>query len=253
MIGIFDSGAGGLTVLSAVRKRLPHSDVVYFGDTAYAPYGPRTREEITARTIEAMRVLAREKATSVLSACNSVSASLAVSLFDAAALPAERLIEMVGPTVASFRGSEERLLIAATPATIASGIYQNAFQMIGKEVTMLPIPALAGALEQGADEAELDRIVHEALAPLDLTQFDTLVLACTHYPLALSSFVRAVQDRLRIADPAEAVAARVERDWWPREAGYGTTRFLISGESAPFRTLVANLFPESAEKIEVLE
>lgn len=252
MIGIFDSGAGGLTVLRAVKKRLPSVDVVYFGDTKHAPYGNKTREEITLRTIEAIGELARRKATSILSACNSVSASLAVSLFDAAALPHDRLIEMVGPTVAHFRGSSERILLCATEITIRSEVYQNAFRMLGKEVSLLPIPALAGAIEQGAAPAEQERIIHEAFAPIAPGSFDVLILACTHYPLALPLFQKALPG-VRIYDPADAVAERVEETWWPREAGAGKLSFLLTRESAPFRGFVREFFPDASDSIEVIQ
>lgn len=253
MIGIFDSGVGGLTVLSAVKKRLPSVDVVYFGDTKHAPYGGKSREELTERTIAAIEVLAREKATSILSACNSLSASLAISLFDAMALPPERLIEMVGPTVAYFRGSSARLLVCATKATISSQVYQNAFHMIGKEIETLAIPPLAGAIEAGASEEEVTRIIQDAFNASSTDTFDTVVLACTHYPLVSHIFENVLQRNITIFDPAQAVARRVERQWWPRESGDGTLRFLISAESEVFRTFVAQLFPHNAYTIEVIE
>src|SRR5580704_17633887 len=118
MIGIFDSGMGGLTVLKAIREEMPNCDVVYFGDTKNAPYGSKTRAELGALTVAAIERLQKAGATSIVSACNSVSASLAVSLFDTLALAPGNLIEMVGPTVSYFKHSTLRLLLAATPATI---------------------------------------------------------------------------------------------------------------------------------------
>ncbi len=253
MIGIFDSGVGGLTVLSALKKRLPSVDVVYFGDTKHAPYGGKSREELTTLTIEAIRILAREKATSILSACNSVSASLAVSLFDAMALPPERLIEMVGPTVAHFRESSERVLLCATEATIRSEVYQNAFRMIGKEVHMLALPALAGAIERGVSREEIESIIRSGFEGIDTNAYDTVVLACTHYPLVQDVFKDVLGSSLSVYDPAEAVALRVERQWWPRETGNGEMRFLISEDSPIFRETVARFFPDTAVRIEVLE
>lgn len=252
MIGIFDSGIGGLTVLSAIKDRLPSLDVVYFGDTKYAPYGGKSREELTERTIAAIEILAHEKATSILSACNSLSASLAVSLFDAMALPPERLIEMVGPTVAHFRGSSERILLCATEATIRSEIYQNAFRMIGKEVETLALPTLAGALERGVPEDEIELIIRNAFDAREHS-YDTVVLACTHYPLVQHIFEAVLTSTVTVYNPAEAVAHRVERQWWPREAGEGRMRFLISGESLIFRNAVERFFPGNGSTVEVVE
>lgn len=253
MIGIFDSGSGGLTVLASVRKRLPSMDVVYFGDLKHAPYGGKSREELTVRTIAAIQILAHEKATSILSACNSLSASLAVSLFDAMALPPERLIEMVGPTVAQFRESRERILICATEATIRSEIYQNAFKMIGKEIGVLALPALAGAIEAGAPDEEIEKIIREAFSTVSLDAFDTVVLSCTHYPLVQSLFEKVIDGVCTVVNPAEAVAVRVEKQWWPRESGNGSLRFLISKESATFRAIVQRFFPNDEYSIEVIE
>lgn len=253
MIGIFDSGSGGLTVLRAVRERLPSADVLYFGDIGYAPYGNRSRAEISQRTIYAIQTLVAHGATNIISACNSVSASLAVSLFDSLNLQPNNLIEMVGPTVAQFRGSKGRLLLVATEATIRSEIYQNAFRMIGKEVATCAMPDLAGAIESGANEEELERIVRQSLAGVDLNSIDGVVLACTHYPLACVVFSRVLGPEIVIVDPAEAVADRVERLWWPREVRTGALRFLITADSAPFRERVASFFPGAEQAIEVIQ
>src|SRR3984885_15488343 len=99
MIGVFDSGVGGLTVLRAMRDAFPSIDVVYFGDTKNAPYGERSREELSLLTTEGIRLLLDRGATDIVSACNSTSASLAISLYDALSLSPKQLIEMVGPTV----------------------------------------------------------------------------------------------------------------------------------------------------------
>lgn len=252
MIGIFDSGMGGLTVMREIRKRLPSADIVYFGDTKNAPYGSRTREDLSRLTAEGLKLLQERGATSIVSACNSVSASLAVSLFDMFDLAPAALIEMVGPTVSYLRSVDARLLLVATQATVESGIYQNAFRMVGKDVPAIAIPELAGALERGAHDAELERIIAAAL-PGDAREYDALVLACTHYPLALSAFRNVLGDKALLFDPAVAVAERVEKRFWPREAGEGKTLFLISSESTPFRAQIAKLFPNCSNAVEVVE
>jgi glutamate racemase len=242
---------GGLTVLKALREELPSADVVYFGDTKNAPYGEKSRAELGALTVAAIERLQKAGATSIVSACNSVSASLAVSLFDTLEIKPDHLIEMVGPTVSYFKHSTHRLLLAATPATIESEIYQNAFHMIGKEIATVAIPELAGAIEKGASDAEQERIIREAFANANLHDYDLLILACTHYPLALASFEKALGE-LALFDPATAVAERAKKQLWPQEVGDGQIRFLISAESTPFRARVAELFPESIGTIEVV-
>lgn len=254
MIGIFDSGSGGLTVLKAIRDRMPSADVVYFGDIAHAPYGSRSREELSVFTVQAIQLLQEKGANNIVSACNSVSASLAVSLFDVFGLGPTQLVEMVGPTVRPFRGSSARILVCATPATVQSGIYQNAFRMIGKDVEMLAMPQLASAIEFGEPDEAIRSSIAGAFAPVDSKAFDVVLLCCTHYPLVTGLFEEVLQGLpLVLVDPAEAVAERVEKLWWPQEAGSGFTRLLITKDSGVFRRRVETMFPEMAHSVEVVE
>lgn len=250
MIGIFDSGSGGLTVMRAIREHLPSSDIIYFGDIANAPYGSKSHDELFGHTIDAIRFLKEHGATRIVSACNSVSAGLAVSLFDALSIAPIDLIEMVGPTVSAFKQSDARVLLAATPATVRSKIYRHGFNMIGKAIRQVPVPDLAGAIESGASDEEIERIIVNVFAEVPHAQYDVLVLACTHYPLVAAHFGRMLGD-IEIIDPAESVAARVDRQWWPQEAGDGKTHFFITKESEPFRARVAHLFPAHEKSITV--
>ena len=250
MIGVFDSGSGGLTVLKAMRDAYPSIDVVYFGDTKNAPYGLRSREELSQLTVAGIGFLLEHGASAVVSACNSVSASLVLSLYEVLPLGNVPLIEMVGPCVSAFKGSTERIALCATAATVTSGMYQNAFRMIGHDVTAFAIPELAGAIERGEGEEAYERYIRTALSQISPDSYDVLVLGCTHYPLVLDVFCRCVSDK-RIFDPADAVAERVATTLWPREMGYGKTDFYISAESKQFREFVGKLFPEATHTISV--
>lgn len=252
MIGLFDSGSGGLTVLRALRDRLSSPDVLYFGDIKNAPYGSKSHDELSQLTIAAISLLRGRGVGSIVSACNSVSATLAMSLFDALEIQSAHLIEMVGPTVAAFGNSPQRLLLTATPATIHSGLYRHGFKMIGKDVTEVPIPDLAGAIEFGESEEVMEKKINKAFAGIRLQDFDVLILACTHYPLVFPLFRRVIPTSIAILDPAELVADRAERELWPREAGDGKTHFVISKDSEHFRSLVSRLFPQTNYTIEVL-
>jgi len=253
MIGIFDSGIGGLSVARAIRAQFPSADLLYFGDTKNAPYGEKSPEELARLTVAGLRLLHDRGATSIVSACNSVSTGLAVSLLDAFELPQDAVIEMVGPTVASMKRFEGKILLVATTATVRSGIYQNAFRMVGHEIDAIPVPHLAGAIERGADLEELDGIVRGALAGMPEGEYQALILGCTHYPFARESFRKVLGEKVLIVDPAEAVADRVLRRFWPREVGDGTARFMISADTPAFRAKVAELFPDFAASIEVVE
>lgn len=249
MIGVFDSGAGGLTVLTALRRELPSADFLYYGDIKNAPYGLRTHAELSRLTLDNVSFLLERGATSIVSACNSASATLALSLLDTFSLTSQQMIEMVGPTVTAFKGYKGTIALAATVATIDSGVYQSAFHMIGKEIEAIAIPALGGAIETGKSAEEIEAIIIETFAAR--TQpFDVLVLACTHYPLVLDIFKK-VLPGVMIFDPSDAVAERARKLFWPKEVANGSTRFVISQDSEPFRKRVHDLFGGSDYTIEV--
>ncbi len=259
MIGIFDSGSGGLTVLKAIRGVMPSADILYFGDIKNAPYGNKTRAELSEYTVCSIQLLLERGATTVVSACNSLSASLAISLLDVFDLEHVRLFEMVGPTVRFFKNSDAKLLVCATPATIESGIYQNAFHMIGKEVAVCPIPDLAKLIEFGADNNKIENSIKQAFKDIDPTTFDALLLSCTHYPLVEDTFKNVLAEslsaqagKLVLFDPAEEVARRVQEHCWQQELGESTTTFLLSKDSDTFRNRVDSLFPNMQYTVEII-
>src|SRR3989344_2758356 len=182
MIGVFDSGVGGLTVLKAMRDAYPSIDVVYFGDTKNAPYGLRSREELSRLTVAGIGFLLEHGASAIVSACNSVSASLVLSLYEVLPLSNVPLIEMVGPCVNAFKGTNARVALCATTATVESGMYQNAFHMIGKDIITVAIPELAGAIEKGEGAEAYERYIRAAFAQVPADSYDILILGCTHYP-----------------------------------------------------------------------
>lgn len=251
MIGILDSGSGGLTVMKAIREQLPSSDIVYFGDIKNAPYGSKSQRELSELTAKSIHLLRERKAERIVSACNSVSASLAVSLLDVFGILPGQLVEMVGPTVGYFKNIEGRIAVCATPATVASGMYENAFHMIGRETLSIPIPDLAAAIEFGQSDTDIKTIIEDALSP-HKGEYNILILACTHYPLVQHIFSELLGSEITIFDPAEAVARRTKKLFWPQEVAFGTTHFIISQESEHFKKYVKQLFPNLAYKIEVL-
>lgn len=254
MIGIFDSGSGGLTVLRAIREVLPSADVVYFADLKHAPYGKRSREELSQLTAQSIQLLLNKGANNIIGACNSVSASIAVALFDAFDLGQAQLTEMVGPTVRYFKGSDAKLLVCATPATVESGIYQTAFRMIGKNVVMCPIPELAGLIDFSDDDKAIRETIEHALGDFDAASYDAMLLSCTHYPLVREMFEDILKGKkVVLFDPAHEVAERVEKHCWPQEVGEGKTTFLINKESDSFPRWVEKLFPGSSYTIEVID
>src|SRR3569623_196797 len=180
MIGFFDSGSGGLSVLTHFRKMAPTAGILYFGDILNAPYGEKTAEELGALTEFGVDVLRQRGATSIISACNSVSPSIL-----AGASGEMPFVEMTTPTAAYMKQYEgKKFLLLATPATVASGIYARALEGI-VALDSLGIPGLAGAIEFDEPKEKIASILKDALAEKKNQSYDGVILACTHYPLAL--------------------------------------------------------------------
>lgn len=249
MIGIFDSGSGGLSVLRALHKGAPRADVLYFGDLKNAPYGNKSREELGALTVLGIQKLIAEGATEIISACNSVSVSIVLPMFEILGIPRANIIEMVGPTVSSFRGKEARVLVAATEATTRSRVYQDGFRLIGIEAEGVAIPELVSLIEGGAKSEDIEAEIRAALLPFKERHFDTLLLGCTHFPLVRSAFenvLRELSMPLSIFDPADPVAqAACERF---DTSGKGTVRLMLSKESEQFWSILKESCPNIFKK-----
>lgn len=240
MIGIFDSGSGGLTVLKEIRKVRPMADIIYLGDIRNAPYGTKTREELGALTVTLVEKLLTEGATRIVSACNSVSSSIVLPMFSILNISPVDMVEMVGPTVKAMRNEERPILLVATKATIESGIYQNNFRSVGKKISTMAMPELAGAIEFGVSDDEIETIIEKYLGKVDVGGI--LLLGCTHYPLVQDIFekvIRKTGKKMEIYDPAVAVAKSVEG--WD-EKGEGKMKFIITKDSSWFRKRVKDMF-----------
>jgi glutamate racemase len=239
MIGIFDSGSGGLTVLSALRKKAPLADIIYFGDIKNAPYGNRGKEELERLMINNVRLLVSSGVTKIVSACNSLSSFITADALKDMGSEHVEFIEMVEPTVNYFRNKNRKILLVATSATIGSSIYQKSFKDIGISIDTKSIPELALSIERGDSEEEIEAIISKAFNTVDLRQFDTLILGCTHYPLVRNIFEKVCPTSLTIFDPAEPVSDKIIERFG--SDGAGMIRFVISKDSEAFRKRVRDM------------
>lgn len=221
MIGLFDSGIGGLTVLKEVARALPGVRLAYLGDTARTPYGNKSAEVISQYGVEAARFLVERGAKVIVVACNTVSAVGLEAI--QRAYPSVPVFDVITPAVAAItqaKGSKAKgvgnrcIGVMGTRALVESGIYQRLLQKAGDfKVVAHAAPLLVPLVEEGwLTRPETKRIVKRYLTPFKQAQVDTLVLACTHYPL-LKPVIRArVGRRLGIVDPAESTAHALT-DW----------------------------------------
>lgn len=207
LVGLFDSGLGGLTVLRQVQTLYPQLDCLYLGDTARVPYGQRSGEEIRSIAAEVVHWLRGQGVGVLLMACNTSNA-LAFDVAQAeAGVPVLGLIDSVAAGICS-----DRVGILATPATATSGAYRRAIQACRPSAQVLEVgcPAFVPLIEAGKLEApELRQAAQGYLAPLIAAGVDTIVLGCTHYPLLVPLLASLLPASVRLVDPAVATVRRL--------------------------------------------
>lgn len=246
MIGIFDSGVGGLTVASAIRKLAPRADLVYFGDLANMPFGEKSETELLLITKNAIQFLIEHGATEIVAACNSISL-LATSLQSEMNIP---LIEMSEPTVRSVlyddkNTDRKHILVVATEATVKSEMYKRAFDEYNIMNTSIAVPKLAPAIERFVSDDELRMIILPIVEQAISIRATTLLLGCTQYPFAKSLFQEIFHSYhyvIEIFDPS-LVVAEVVMDRFNIN-GEGSQTFFTSKPSVVFDTYVRTLFKE---------
>jgi glutamate racemase len=207
-IGIFDSGVGGLSVLRAVRQKLPQEAIFYFADQAHVPYGSRSLEEVKEYSEGITRFLCGPEAKIIVVACNTASAAALQHL--RTAFPA---IPFVGMEPAVKPAAETTLSgivgVLATPATFQGALYASVVERFAGEVTLLQdtCPGLVQQIEKGdLGGNETRAILERALRPMLEAGVDSIVLGCTHYPFVIPLIQEIAGPSVRIIDPAPAIA-----------------------------------------------
>lgn len=250
MIGLFDSGLGGLTVLRTLRERLPDADVLYFADQANVPYGDRHAEELQRLLRANLAWLNERGCDAIVMACNTSCAIAGSYGWPDSRAPIFDLIEAAASTVAAqdFR----RIAVVATAATVRTAAYARAIHVRNEEskITEIAAPALVPLIESlSATRSEIDEAVAAVCADLP-EELDALVYGCTHYPLIDDAFARAIDARIERVDPAIAQAEIVARA--AREAnfaaGSGETHYVTTGALEPFAARIGQAHPAGKPK-----
>lgn len=212
-IAVFDSGIGGLTVVSALRRELPGEDIVYLGDTARVPYGGKSRATIERYSEEIATMLVGEGAKMVVVACNTASALGLAHLREVLSVPVEGVIEP-GVQAALAATRTGHVAVIGTKATVGSGAYEGGLKAARPDVrvTSIACPLLVPLIEEGMFEDEVtDVVLRRYLAPLRETDADTIVLGCTHYPLLAEAIWKALGADFALVDSAANCANAVAR------------------------------------------
>lgn len=212
-LGIFDSGAGGLTVVRAVRNLLPHEDIVYLGDTARVPYGNKSPATVQRFSREDCRFLLQHKVKMIIVACNTASAHALSLLEQEIPVPVLGMIEP-GAQAASTCSRNNRIGVIGTAGTIASGSYPAALRLLNPNLQVLcrACPLLVPLVEEGwTDHPVTHQVLQEYLSPLLKEGIDTLLLGCTHYPLLKEALHSVVGPDVTLVDSAETSAQAVQQ------------------------------------------
>lgn len=278
-IGVFDSGHGGLTILSALTQRLPWEHFLYLGDHAAAPYGERSPQEIYERTQAAVELLFALDCRLVLIACNT-AAAIALRRLQQGWLarhhPDRRVLGVLAPMVEALSGrswtgsqplrggmqgaSAESVAVFATRRTVESAAYPRevAARSPAVRIDQEACPGLAGAIEQDRPDADLQAMIASAVDALLARHAETppeaAVLGCTHFPLVAGHFAAALPPTTRLLSQPQVVAAAL-RSYLARHpersSGPGETRYLTTGRPAVVSQLATRFLGGPVRFLEV--
>jgi glutamate racemase len=242
-IGVFDSGVGGLTVLDELLARLPAEDFVYFGDTAWFPYGDKSAADLRARAGAIAHWLLAQRVKLVVVACNTATAAALAHLQTHLDVPVIGV--MTAESHAAVQSSRSRRIgLLATEATVESGSYQRMIGAhdAGAEVTAVACPLLAPAIQRGDPfDDDIVAMVRDYTEPLRRADVDTVILGCTHYPMVARLIRRHVPDATLISsgeEIAREIAETLDRQHLRRPPGpAGHYAFACSGDPDEFRAV----------------
>lgn len=247
-IGVFDSGIGGLTVFKELARRLPHEDLIYFGDTAHIPYGSKTPEAVRRYSVAVARFLERQGIKAMIVACNTSSALALPALKKALKVPVLGVIEP-GARAAARAGRGGAIGVIGTEGTVNSGAYPAALRRLGCRARTLSraCPLFVPLIEEGWwFHRATAAAAADYLTPFTRSRsLDTLILGCTHYPLLSSVIRRLVPRRARLIDPAVETALEAQRmlkeKGLLKTSGRGKRIFYVSDASRRFLKVARRL------------
>jgi glutamate racemase len=249
---------GGLSILRQLRILLPSEDVLFFADQGHVPYGPRPLDEVRRFSVGITRLLIDQGAKLVVVACNTASAAALKEL--RAAFPARPFVGMEPAVKPAAEQTRTRTVgVLATPATFQGELFASVVERFAQGVRVIPqtLPGLVEQIEAGdLDGPETQRIVQAGVRSLVSQGADTLVLACTHYPLVIPAIAEAAGPGVQVIDPSPAIARQAarlldERGLRVTHDGQGELTFLTSGDPARLRDMARRLIGEAGSARQV--
>jgi glutamate racemase len=257
IIGVFDSGFGGLTVLRELLHVLPGTHYLYFGDTARLPYGSKSAHTVAKYAISSTRFLEQQGAQMLVIACNTATALALEEIRKASSVPVIGVVEPGAQRAAEISQSKKAAVIA-TEATIASHAYQKALAQRGIAAAEKACPLLVPLVEEGwVEHPVTEQVAHIYLDEVfrdGARGADVLLLGCTHYPLLRPLLRRVAPAEVQIVDSAEATAHEVARqvnDCEPAEAG--SVRCFATDSVEKFQRLGSRFLGRPLDKVELVD
>ena len=230
-VGVFDSGVGGISVLAEMRRVLPREDFIFFGDTAHAPYGTKSREEVLGYVRGVVDHLLAQGVKAVVIACNTATSVAAAELRETYDLPIIGMEPALKP--AHELRQDGQILVLATPMTLQLEKFQRLMELYGEGAEPLPCPGLMDLVEK-EDFAQAREYLRERFAPYDLARVDAVVLGCTHYSFLRPVLAEILPEGVPVLDGNLGTARQLARVLEARElnnlTGEGSVILQTSGD-----------------------
>ena len=256
-IGVFDSGIGGLTVVHELMRQLPNESIIYFGDTARVPYGPKSPDTVRRYSREITGWLGEQGVKAIVVACNTATAHALVALREELEVP---VVGVIDPGArAAVRASDSGSIgVIGTMGTINSGAYERAIRSLAPDATITTraCPLFVPLVEEGWLDRDATKLVaEEYLSPMAQANVDALVLGCTHYPLLKPLIADVLGREVRLIDSAEETAAETKRVLTEKELlapkrNDATYRFIASDAAEQFLRLGQRFLGGAIDRVE---
>ena len=257
-IGVFDSGIGGLTVVHEIMRQLPRESIVYFGDTARVPYGPKSPDTVCRYSREIAQFLRKQDVKAIVIACNTATAHALPALRQELPIPVIGVVEP-GARAAVRASNGGHIGVIGTAGTIRSGAYERAIRALDPDarITARACPLFVPLVEEGwTDHPVTEQIAREYLKPLIDEEINALVLGCTHYPLLKRMLCRELGSRVQLIDSAAETAAEIgrvlkERGLEARADAQTKHRFVASDDPLQFLQLGQRFLGNAIDGVEI--
>jgi glutamate racemase len=259
-IGVIDSGVGGLTVAKEIMRQLPNEQILYVGDTARCPYGPRSGEEVKKFTWQMTDFLVNKGIKMLVIACNTATAVALEEIQNELSIPVVGVIHP-GARTAIKVTKNHQIGIIGTVGTVKSNAYEFALKSINKKskVTSLACPKFVPLVESGEVDGPLvKKVVAETLAPIKNKGLDTLILGCTHYPLLEKIIKKTMGNQVSVISSGEETAREVStilfyNGWLTTNKDEPTHQFYTTGSKPIFKRIATNWLDTNELSVETIK